>query len=327
MSRDQRMDTVARTVRPTGYGSPDVLEIVETPVPLPEADGVVVRVRAAGVNPIDWKLYSGAFHEVDEDEKDAAGLAEELPRLGLECAGVVTAIGADVHDIEVGAEVIVYPVTGAYADYVTAPVTSLIPKPAELGWPEAGALMLTGTTAAHTLHAAGVGPGDTVLVHGGSGGVGSLVVQLAVAAGATVIATASAANHELLHGLGAIPVAYGPGLLDRVRAVAPGPITAAIDCAGGDEALDVSLAVVADPRRIASIAASDRHIEAGIKALGYGPGQDAGFAVRNAARAELAARSGELRILIDAVYPLAEAAQAHRDGIKGHGPGKLVLVP
>ncbi|MFJ4655738.1 NADP-dependent oxidoreductase [Nocardia sp. NPDC088792] len=327
MSSAQELTTKARTVRPTAYGSPDVLEIVSMPIPEPAAGQVVVQVRAAGVNPIDWKLYSGAFHEVDDEHQDSAGLADDLPRLGLECAGVVTAIGDDVRAFEVGDEVIVYPVTGAYADYVTAPATSLIPKPADLGWPEAGSLMLAGTTAVHALHAAGVGEGDTLLVHGGAGGVGSVVVQLATAAGATVIATAGAHNHELLRELGAIPVTYGAGLLDRVRAASPGPVTAAIDCAGGDEALDTSLELVADRQRIASIVAGDRHVVAGIKALGYGPGQDAGTELRESARADLASRAVELRILIDTVYPLAEAARAHRAGIAGHAPGKLVLVP
>ncbi|GAA1964472.1 alcohol dehydrogenase catalytic domain-containing protein [Amycolatopsis minnesotensis] len=119
-----------RTVRPTAFGTPEVLEIVQTPVPRPA---------------------------VDDKHKDSVGLADSLPSLGLECAGVVTAIGSEVTGVEVGDEVIVYPATGAYADYVTAPVTSLIRKPAGLGWHEAGALMLAGTTAAHALHATGAG--------------------------------------------------------------------------------------------------------------------------------------------------------------------------
>lgn len=318
-----------RTVRPTAYGTPDVLEIVETPVPQPAADGVVVQVRAAGVNPIDWKLYSGAFHAVADKHKDSVGLAETLPRLGLECAGVVTAIGADVTDARIGDEVIVYPVSGAYADYVTAPATSLIPKPAGLGWHEAGALILAGTTAMHTLHATAVGRGDTVLIHGGSGGVGLMAVQLAAASGATVIATAAERNHDVLRDLGAIPVSYGHGLLDRVRAAAPHGVTAAIDCVGSDEALDTSLELVADRQRIASIAGTARRAAAGIKVIGNGPGQDAGAEFRHAARAGLVTRAaaGELRVLIDSVYPLEETAHAHKAGIAGHAPGKLVLVP
>lgn len=314
-----------RTVRPTAFGTAEVLTIVDVPMPQPAEDVVVVQVRAAGVNPIDWKLYSGAFHRVDDKHKDGAGLADSLPRLGLECAGVVTATGSAVTGVEVGAEVLVYPVTGAYADYVTAPVTALLPKPPGLDWPQAGSLLLAGTTAAHTLHAVGVGQGDTVLIHGGSGGVGLMAVQLAAALGATVIATAAPRNHDLLRELGAIPVAYGPGLLDRV----PRTVTAAIDCAGTDEALDTSLTLVADRQRIASIAGSSRRVEAGIRIIGNGPGQDAGTEFRHAARAGLVASAGagELRVLIAKAYPLPDAAQAHRDGIAGHAPGKLVLLP
>ncbi|WP_067498352.1 NADP-dependent oxidoreductase [Actinoplanes sp. TFC3] len=320
---------MSRIVRPTTYGTPEVLALTEAPVPSAAADGVVVEVRAAGVNPIDWKLYSGAFHAVDEDHKDAAGIAASMPSLGLECAGVVTEIGADVTSVQVGDEVIVYPVTAAYADYVTAPATAVLAKPATLGWAEAGSLMLCGTTAAHALHATGAGAGDTVLIHGGSGGVGLMAIQLATAAGATVIATAAERNHALLRELGAIPVAYGPGLADRVRTAAPQGVTAAIDCAGTGEALDVSLELAADRTRIASITGSPRRAEAGIKLLGYGPGQDAGTDIRNAARPTLVehAAAKTLRVVIAKSFPLAEAAAAHTFGQASHTPGKLVLIP
>jgi NADPH:quinone reductase-like Zn-dependent oxidoreductase len=146
---------------------------------------------------------------------------------------------------------------------------------------------------------------------------------------ATVIATAAERNHALLRELGAIPVAYGPGLLGRVRAVAPDGISAAVHFVGTDEALDVSLEMVSDRTRIASIAGSSRRVEAGIKLLGYGPGQDAGTEVRTAARGDLVERagSGALRVVIDRTFPLDEAAKALEIGIAGHGPGKLVLFP
>jgi NADPH:quinone reductase-like Zn-dependent oxidoreductase len=217
----------------------------------------------------------------------------------------------------------------AYADYVTAPAASISAKPAGLGWAEAGSLMLTGTAAVHALHAAGVGPGDTLLIHGGSGGVGLMGVQLAAARGAMVIATAAERNHALLRELGATPVAYGPGLADRVRAAAPQGISAAVDFAGTDEALDVSLELVADRARIASITGPPRRAEAGIKLLGYGPGQDAGTEIRGAARRDLVERagSGALRVVVAATFPLADAAKAHAVGMAGHAPGKLVLIP
>src|SRR5262249_7372764 len=138
------LGSVSRIVRPSAVGPPAVLEIVDVPEPPVPADGVVVAVRAAGVNPIDWKLYSGAFHAVDAAAEEAAGVAAPLPSLGLECAGVVTAVGADADGVRIGDEVIVYPVTAAYADAVAAPVAALVPKPAGLGWPEAGGLMLAG---------------------------------------------------------------------------------------------------------------------------------------------------------------------------------------
>ncbi|WP_030910550.1 NADP-dependent oxidoreductase [Streptomyces sp. NRRL F-5126] len=318
-----------RIVRPTAYGTPEVLAVADMAVPRAAADGVVVRVRAAGVNPIDWKVYSGAFHAVDDSHKDAAGIAAPMPSIGLECAGVVTETGTKVTGVGIGDEVIVYPVTSAYADYVAAPATSVFRKPAGLSWAGAGSLLLTGTTAVHALEAAEVSTGDTVLVHGGSGGVGLMGVQLAAARGATVIATAAERNHQLLRDLGATPVAYGPGLVGRVRAAAPGGVSAAVDFAGTDEALDVSLELVPDRQRIASIAGSPRRGEAGIKLLGYGPGQDAGTEVRATARHDLVERagSGELRVVVAATYPLGEAAQAHRAGLAGHAPGKLVLTP
>jgi NADPH:quinone reductase-like Zn-dependent oxidoreductase len=250
---------MARIVRPVAYGSPDVLRVLDVAAPDPGAGEVRVRVKAAGVNPIDWKLYSGAFHRVDDKHSNAAGVkADSLPRIGLECAGIVEAIGTDVDGSKVGDEVIVYPVTAAYADYVVVPTSSLTAKPGGMGWPEAGALMLAGTTAAHALHAADLQAGETVLVHGGSGGVGLMAVQLAVGLGATVVATAADANHGLLRGLGAVPVTYGPGLLDRVRAAAPDGVAAALDLVGTDEALDTSLALVGCPCRIASIAGGPR---------------------------------------------------------------------
>lgn len=321
---------MARIIRPTAFGSPEVLSVVEVPVPTPSSGEVVVAVKSAGVNPIDWKLYSGAFHDVDDEHLDSAGVdPASLPQLGLECAGVVRAIGSDVTDVNIGDEVIVYPVTAAYADYVVVPPSSLVEKPAALGWNEAGALMLAGTTAVHALHAAGVATGDTVLVHGGAGGVGLMAIQLARTLGAAVVATAAEPNHELLRSLGATPVTYGPGLIDRLRASAVVPITAAVDLVGSDEALDTSVELVSDRNRIASITGSERRAAAGITLLGYGPGEDSGTELRAAARSELAERagSGDLRVIIDTTYPLDQASRAHEAGLAGHAPGKLILVP
>jgi len=173
-----------------------------------------------------------------------------------------------------------------------------------------------------------VSSGDTVLVHGGSGAVGLLAVQLALAAGATVVATASERNQTLLREVGAVALTYGPGLLDRVRQAVPSGINAAIDAVGTDEAIDVSLAVVPEPSRIVSIAAFHR-AGTGIKLIGHGPGGDPGTEIRADAWRQLLplAATGKLIRLSVKSYPLTEAAHAHTLLGQGHPNGKLVLIP
>ena len=315
---------MSRAVVATAYGSPDVLEVVDVEVGDPGPGQVRIDVRASGVNPADWKSYSGVWG------KDPA----KLPiRLGFEAAGVITAVGEGASGpagpLAVGDEVIAFRVSGAYADELVCKASAVVPKPASLGWPEAAGLMLTGATAVHALTAAGVSEGETVLVHGGAGGVGLMLVQLARVRGATVIATASERNSDLLRRFGAQPVTYGGGLADRVRALAPGGVDAAIDAVGTDEAVDVSVELVPNSQRVATIAAFGRAPELGIKLLGNGPGADPGTEIRDAARTELArlAAEGRVTVVVARTYPLAEAADAHRDGLEGHGSGKIVLVP
>ncbi len=306
------------------YGGPEVLAVTDRPTAEPGPGEARIAVRAAGVNPVDYKSYAGTF------SRDLAALPI---RLGLEAAGTVTQAGAGADGpagpISAGDEVIAYRITGGYAAELVAPASALVRKPASLDWPQAAGLMLTGATAWHCLVATGVGSGDTVLVHGGAGGVGLMATQLAVGRGATVIATASEARHELLRELGAVPVTYGPGLAERVRAAAPHGVTAALDLIGTDEAVDVSLQLVADRARIATIAAFGRAGQAGIRALGGGPGADPGTEIRMAARPELArlAGEGQLRVLVSATYPLADAAEAHRAIMTGHTAGKIALMP
>lgn len=307
----------------TAFGGPEVLSVVDEPAPEPGPGEVRIAVRAAGVNPIDYKAYSGAFGT------DPSSLPM---RLGAEAAGVVTAVGPDAvgpaGPISVGDEVIVYRAGGAYAANLVVAATEVIPKPAALSWEQAGGLLLTGATAVHALETAGVGAGDTVLISGGSGGVGLFAVQLAAARGATVIATASPAKHDLLREFGALPVAYGSGLAARVRAAAPRGVDAALDLVGTDEAVDTSLELVADRSRIVSIAAFGRAAD-GIRLIGGGPGADPGTEIRANARIPLAdaAAAGRLRVIVARTYPLAEVAQAHRDIMAGHTTGKLVLLP
>ena len=168
-----------------------------------------------------------------------------------------------------------------------------------------------------------------MLIHGGSGGVGVMAVQLAALRGATVVATASPGRHDLLRDLGAIPVTYGAGLAGRVRAAAPGGIDVALDLAGTDEAMDTSLDLVADRDRIASITAFARGPKEGIKLLGGGPGADPGTEIRDAARVELARLADEkkLRVVVSRTFPLADVADAHRLLMTGHSEGKIALIP
>ncbi|HET6876805.1 MAG TPA: NADP-dependent oxidoreductase [Jatrophihabitans sp.] len=315
---------MSKVVVATAFGGPEVLSVVDRPSPEPAAGEARVAVRAAAVNPIDYKLYSGAWG------RDPNVLPR---RLGAEAAGVVTAVGEGARgpagDLAVGDEVIVYPASGGYAQEIVAPGDALVPKPAGMPWAQAAGLLLTGVTAVHALETVQLEAGETVLIHGGAGGVGLMAVQLAALRGATVLATASPRNHDLLHGFGAVPISYGPGLADRVRQAAPGGVAAALDLVGTDEAVDVSLELVADRNRIVTIAAFGRFQEAGIRAIGGGTGADPGTELRAAARLQLTElwAQGKLRVVVDRTYPLDEVADAHREIKAGHATGKIVLVP
>jgi NADPH2:quinone reductase len=315
---------MSRVVVATGYGGPEVLAVVDEPLTAPGPGQARIKVRACGVNPIDYKAYSGSF----------GSDPGRLPlKLGLEAAGEVTAVGPDAvgpaGPVAVGDEVIAFRVSGGYAAELVVAGQSLVPKPLGLGWAEASGLMLAGATAWHAVVSTAVGAEDTVLVHGAGGGVGLIAIQLAAARGATVVGTASPARHDVLRGFGAIPVAYGQGLADRVRAAAPQGVTAALDLVGTDEAVDVSIALVSDRSRIATIAAVRRGLELGIKVLGGAPGADPGTAIRDAARLELARLAGQggLRVQVDRTFPLENAADAHRLSMGGHVSGKIALTP
>lgn len=314
---------MSRAVVATGFGGPEVLSVVDETVPDPGPGQVLIDVRAIGVNPIDFKLYSGLM----------GSDPSHLPmRLGSEASGVVAAVGDGATGangpVAVGDEVIAYRAPGAYAERLLVAGSSLVPKPGSMTFAQAGGLMLTGATAVHALAAASVGAGDTVLIHAASGGVGLMAVQVALARGATVIGTASPPQHELLRSFGVLPVAYGPGLAERVRALAPSGVDSAIDCVGTDEAIDTSVELVADRSRIATIAAFQRGFQLGVKVLGGAPGADAGVEIRDAARMELVRlfQEAKLEILVGATYALEEAAAAHRDVAGGHTTGKVVLL-
>lgn len=309
---------MATIVMARDFGGPEVLDLVGTETPEPGPGEVRIAVRAAGVNPADVKLREGLFGR------------PPLPlRLGSEVSGVVTAVGPDVDRVAVGDEVVAFRVSGGYASELVTKAGNAFRKPAPLPFEEAAGLLLVGATAVHALEAAAVGEGDTVLVHGASGGVGQLLVQLARLRGARVIGTASERSFDLLRELGAEPVAYGDGLAERVHELAPGGVTAAVDLPGTDEALAVSLELVADRDRIVTTNPREAAVAAGIVGIGGGPGADPGTEIRNAARAELVRLAGEgaIRVRVSRTFPLAEAAEAHRFVAEGHTGGKVVLIP
>jgi NADPH:quinone reductase len=314
---------VAKVVA-TAFGGPEVLAVIDEEVGDPGAGEVLLAIRAAGTNPIDYKLYSGARG------KDPSSLP--MP-LGLESSGVVLAVGdgaeGPVGAIHVGDEVIAFHAVGSYAERLIVAASALVPKPPALSFEEGAGLMLVGTTAVHALLAVGVTRGETLVLHGASGGVGLLAVQLAVAQGVRVIGTAGEESHAELRRLGAEPVVYGEGLVERIRQLAPGGVDAAIDSVGTDEAIDTSLELVADRRRIATLANTPRGLAVGIQALGSAPGADPGAEIRSKARLELVqqADKGLLEVRVAATYPLAQAAEAHRQLATGHAHGKIILVP
>ncbi|MCF2533795.1 NADP-dependent oxidoreductase [Yinghuangia soli] len=300
-------------------GGPEVLRLAEVDVPEPGPGEVRVRVRAAGVQPFDVSVVEGWL---------PAFLTETmpLPRIpGNEFAGVVDAVGAGVganplgEPLQVGAEVLGFSVLKAYAEYIVVPAEHVAVKPADMPWEVAGGLNSGAQTASIALEMLGVGKGDTLLVNAAAGNVGTVAVQLARELGATVIGTAREQNHEYLRSLGAIPVAYGPGMADRVRAAAPGGIDAVLDGAGG-ESLDAALEL-ADPARVITLVDHHRAAEGGIRTTNPA----LRHVSRLAAAAELYAQ-GKLKVHVRRTYPLARAADAQREVAVGHGRGKVVLL-
>lgn len=303
-----------RAITVNRYGGPEVLELTETADPKIAPDAVLLRVKAAGVNPVDWKIVAGHLDPI---------MHVHFPLIpGWDVSGVVEGVGLDATEFAVGDEVCGYARKdevqhGTFAELVAAPVRTLAPKPASLTWQQAAGLPLAGLTAHQSLARIGVTRGDTVLVHAAAGGVGAFAVQIAVARGARVIGTASERNHEFLRSLGAEPVVYGDGLADRVRALAPDGITAAVDYVGGD-AVEVSQRLLTDPSRVASVA------DASVTRSG---GHHVWVRPSSADLADLGrlADAGALTVNIDSTLPLAEAAEAFRLSAAGRTRGKIVL--
>ncbi|MFF7265385.1 NADP-dependent oxidoreductase [Streptomyces sp. NPDC008159] len=296
----------------SSFGPPEVLE--ETTLKEPQAgpSQVRVRVRAAGVLPFDVRVRGGWTPPF---------IKREFPMvLGNEFAGVVDQVGEGVTAFASGDEVLGYSVLGAYAEYLTVPADQIVRKPADMPWEIAAGFPGNGQGAHMALSTVGVEPGDTVLINAAAGGFGTFAVQLALAWGAgTVIGTASERNHDHLRALGAVPVTYGEGLEERVRAIAPDGVDAAVDAAG-PEALRASVAVAKNRDRVVTMIATEEAERLGL---------------RDVAGARSAERLGELvdlytegkvTIHLRATHPLAQAAEAHRDVESGHGRGKVVLT-
>jgi NADPH:quinone reductase-like Zn-dependent oxidoreductase len=271
-------------------------------------------VRRAGVNPVDWKAMSGGLDAL------MAAVFPVVP--GWDVAGVVEAVGIDVPEFSIGDEVVAYARKdvlhgGTFAELVTMSVRGVAPRPAALGWEEAGGLPLAGLTALQTLDRLAVTASDTVLIHGGAGGVGALAVQIAQARGARVVATASPANHEFLAELGATPVAYGEGVVQRVRAVAPDGVDVVADFVGGVR--EVTMAVLAGHGRHASIA-DGSVLETGGSWFWVRPSADGLVELGRLADA------GDLHVPIADVLPLEQLPAAFTRSRQGHVRGKLVIA-
>jgi len=300
------------------FGGPEVLREIEVDVPDPGRGYVTIDVRSCGMNPADAKHIAPG-----QDPK-------LLPlSLGFEVAGVVTELGPDTELGSGGGTVgdeIVAQVSGGYATVITTSASSVFAKPSPLSFPEAANLLLAGTTGADLLHTSGAQEGETVLLHGAAGAVGVSVLQQARLIGVRVVGTASPANFDFVRRFGAIPVEYGPGLLERVRTVAPEGVAAALDTVGSDEAGDVSLALVADRRRVVTIAAAPRAKADGYVFIGASNPASGPFRARARSRILKLAQDGDLLVPMAQTFPFADAPAALAALTGPHPPGKLALV-
>ena len=296
-----------KAARFSRFGGPEVLEIVDLPDPHPGGGQVRIAVRAAGVNASDWKKREGLMDE-------------QLPQtLGYEAAGVVDELGEGVADVAVGDRVFGFCSDGA-AQAELAVLSYYAPIPPALGFADVAALPAAVETATRALDQLGVGS-SSLLVNGASGSVGGAAVQLAVARGARVIGTASPANHGYLRTLGAEPVTYGEGLVERVRALAPDGVDLALDVAGSG-VLPELIELAGGPEHVVTLADVAGAQEHGVR---FSRG-DSGRAVHVLAEIGGLIESGRFELPAVQTFPLAEIARAHRVGEDGHVRGKLVLL-
>ncbi|MQY07665.1 NADP-dependent oxidoreductase [Actinomadura macrotermitis] len=304
-----------KAVRFHEYGGIDVLRVEEVARPVPGPGQALVEVRAAGVQPGETHIRIGALHE--------RWPATFPSGQGSDLAGVVVETGPQVRGVAVGDEVLGFTHNRAsHAEFVVVDDVNLTPRPEGLPWDVAGSLYVAGTTAYAGVFAVDPGPGDTVVVSGAAGGVGSLTVQLARRRGATVIGLASEPNHAWLAGHGVIPVAYGEGAAERIRKAAGGRVDAFIDTFGADY-VDMAVDLGVRPERINTIRAWEAAARVGASTYGESA---AACAVVLGELARLAAR-GDLEVPIARTYPLAQVQDAFRELERHHTHGKIVLHP
>jgi NADPH:quinone reductase-like Zn-dependent oxidoreductase len=295
-----------RAVRFDAFGGPEVLHVEDIEEPHARRGQIRVSVRAVGVNPFDWKVRQGM-------------VGGELPKVpGLEVAGVVDEVGEGVGDAAVGDEVFGWSIGGGAAEY--ALMSDFARKPADMSWEMAGGLSVAAETAVRVLDELGVAGGQTVLVNGAAGGVGTAAVQFALARGARVIGTASEANHAFLRELGAEPTTYGDGLVERVRELAPDGVDRALDTAGKGALPDL-IAITGTPDHVMTIA------DFSAKEHGVRVSTGAERAVRALGQAAELYEAGRFTLPIAETFPFERAADAHRLSEGGHVRGKVVLTP
>ncbi len=305
-----------RAIRFDEYGGRDVLHVAEVDIPDPGHGEVLVQVKAAATNPGEAAIREGAMREGPFTASFPSGQGSDL-------AGIVTQLGSNTTGFAVGEEVLGWSEQrSSQAEYVTVPTAQLIAKPSGLSWEVAGSLFVIGVTAYAAVRAVAAAQGDRVAVSAAAGGVGSVVVQLLRVRGAQAIGIASPSNHDWLRSVGAIPVAYGDGLADRIRDAAPDGLAGFIDCFGPDYvrlALDLGVAT----NRIETIIAFQVAAQTGVKAEGS---STASTPEVLAEMAQLVA-SGQISVPIAATYPLDRVREAYAELEQRHTHGKIVLIP
>ncbi len=309
--------TVRIVATPTG--SPEELAVETFELPPPAEHEVQVEIRAAGMNPADWGMIAGSRPRTSAQP------------VGFEGSGIVTAVGSGAptseRPIAEGDEVIVYLAVGSFASAINVPADTVFPKPANLDFPSAANLFLVGLTAAELLALTGVVRGETLLVHGASGATGVSLMQQARSLGVHVIGTASERNFDLLRRFGAEPVAYGPGLEERLKTVVSGTVDAAVDSVGTEEAFVTSVSLVEDPNRIVSIANPERAARFGVRYTVGSLPESAAYRAENRLRILEMAERGDLIVPVARTFPLSQAAAAFELLNTGHPGGKLALIP